>query len=83
LTPDLLMVDGNGLLHPRECGIACHIGVVTGLPTLGVAKNLHQIQEFGPEFQRDNVKERFSGISKAGEYITLSKSQHSFFALVG
>ena len=39
------MVDGNGLLHPRECGIACHIGVVTGLPTLGVAKNLHQIQE--------------------------------------
>jgi len=82
LTPDLLMVDGNGLLHPRECGIACHIGVVTGLPTLGVAKNLHQIQEFGPEFQRDNVKERFSGISTAGEYITLSKSQHSFFALV-
>jgi len=75
LTPDLLMVDGNGLLHPRECGIACHIGVVTGLPTLGVAKNLHQIQEFGPEFQRDNVKERFSGISTAGEYITLSKSQ--------
>ncbi|WP_157245652.1 endonuclease V [Nonomuraea typhae] len=36
--PELLMCDGYGVAHPRRFGLACHLGVLTGLPTVGVAK---------------------------------------------
>jgi deoxyribonuclease V len=36
--PDLLVCDGHGLAHPRRFGLACHVGVLTGLPSLGVGK---------------------------------------------
>ncbi len=36
--PDLVVCDGQGIAHPRRLGIAAHVGIATGLPTLGAAK---------------------------------------------
>lgn len=37
--PDVLLCDGQGIAHPRRCGLASHLGLVTGLPAVGVAKS--------------------------------------------
>mmetsp|Transcript_90653 Transcript_90653/g.157114 ORF Transcript_90653/g.157114 Transcript_90653/m.157114 type:complete len:295 (-) Transcript_90653:5-889(-) len=38
LMPQILIVDGNGILHPRGVGLASHLGVLCSIPTIGVAK---------------------------------------------
>jgi Deoxyinosine 3''endonuclease (endonuclease V) len=38
--PDVVFVDGSGRIHPREAGLATHLGVTLDVPTVGVAKGL-------------------------------------------
>ncbi|HEU5128912.1 MAG TPA: endonuclease V [Glycomyces sp.] len=39
VNPDVFVCDGYGLTHPRRFGLACHLGVVLDMPSIGVAKN--------------------------------------------
>ena len=51
-TPDTVVCDGYGLAHPRRLGLASHIGVLTGLRTLGVAKTPFTFEHHDPGPER-------------------------------
>ncbi|XP_014805771.1 PREDICTED: endonuclease V [Calidris pugnax] len=69
LRPQVLLVDGNGLLHPRGFGVACHLGVLTDLPCIGVAKNLLQTDGL----VRDELhREQIRSLQKEGDTFPLT-----------
>ena len=37
--PDLFLCDGQGIAHPRRFGLACHFGLLTGIPSVGIGKS--------------------------------------------
>jgi len=63
--PDLIICDGQGIAHPRRFGLACHLGVLTGIPTVGAAKSrlIGTFEEPGPE------KGDWSSLEDRGEEI--------------
>lgn len=50
--PDVIMVDGHGIAHPRKMGIAAHFGAITGATTMGCAKNILFGKWQEPGFQK-------------------------------
>lgn len=68
LWPDLLMVDGNGILHTRNFGCASHIGVLQDLPSIGVGKTVFYIDGL----TKSAVKAKSSSLQKGGEYCFLT-----------
>lgn len=64
--PGLVVCDGYGLAHPRRFGLASHLGVLTGLPTIGVAKNPFTFSYEEPGARRGSASPLVAG-EDAGE----------------
>lgn len=62
--PDVLVCDGHGLAHPRRFGLAAHLGVLTDLPSIGVAKN-----SFGESREPGPARGDWSPVTADGETV--------------
>ena len=66
--PQLLFVDGNGILHTRNFGCASHVGVIFDIPTIGVGKTVFYIDGI----KKDTVKDLSElHLKKAGDLVEL------------
>ncbi|WP_030208666.1 endonuclease V [Streptomyces sp. NRRL S-87] len=82
--PDLVVCDGYGLAHPRGFGLACHLGVVTGLPTVGVAKNPFTFTYDEPGARRgDHASLRAADGSEVGRALRTQDGIKPVFVSVG
>ncbi|XP_042303982.1 endonuclease V isoform X3 [Sceloporus undulatus] len=79
LRPQVLLVDGNGILHHRGFGIACHLGLLTGLPCIGVAKNLLQVDGLS---NNDLHKEQIRELQAGGDTFPLLSTSGRILGMV-
>uniref|UniRef100_A0A673JNZ5 Endonuclease V n=1 Tax=Sinocyclocheilus rhinocerous TaxID=307959 RepID=A0A673JNZ5_9TELE len=69
LMPQVLFVDGNGLFHYREFGLACHLGVLSDLPCVGVAKNLLHVEGV---VRSEEHQSQLNALQKSGDSFPLA-----------
>ncbi|MEF9907832.1 endonuclease V [Streptomyces sp. P9-A2] len=81
--PGLVVCDGYGLAHPRRFGLASHLGVLTGLPTIGVAKNPFTFTFAAPATPRGSTAPLLAGTEEVGRALRTRDSVKPVFVSVG
>ncbi|HKN98481.1 MAG TPA: endonuclease V [Pseudonocardiaceae bacterium] len=82
-TPDVLLCDGYGIAHPRRFGLACHLGVLTGLPSVGVAKTPYVGEYAEPATERGAYTELRDGGEVVGRVLRTQDGVRPVFVSVG
>ncbi|MFJ6836331.1 endonuclease V [Streptomyces sp. NPDC091209] len=81
--PGLVVCDGYGLAHPRRFGLASHLGVLTGLPTIGVAKNPFAFTYEEPGVRRGSAAPLLAGTDEVGRALRTQHGIKPVFVSVG
>ncbi|MEV0238760.1 endonuclease V [Streptomyces sp. NPDC050674] len=81
--PGLVVCDGYGLAHPRRFGLASHLGVLTGLPTIGVAKNPFTFSYDDPDTPRGSSAPLLAGAEEVGRALRTRDGVKPVFVSVG
>ncbi len=82
-TPDLLVCDGFGIAHPRRFGLACHLGVLTGLPSIGVGKTAFVGSYEQPGARRGDASPLVDGGEVVGRVLRTRDGVKPVFVSVG
>ncbi|CAM4902989.1 unnamed protein product [Rotaria socialis] len=78
LTPQVILMDGNGVWHPRRAGIASHFGVLSGIPCFGVSKNVLHCDGVTREHLEELLTEKAPG---EDQYIEVTGDSGSVLGL--
>jgi deoxyribonuclease V len=81
--PDIVLVDGAGIAHPRRLGLAAHLGVVTGLATIGVAKSRLCGAFDEPGLHRGDLSPLFFGGEQVGTVLRSREAVRPLFVSPG
>ncbi|MGW7047412.1 endonuclease V [Streptomyces avermitilis] len=81
--PGLIVCDGYGVAHPRRFGLASHLGVLTGLPTIGVAKNPFTFSYDDPGAPRGSAAPLLAGADEVGRALRTQSGVKPVFVSVG
>lgn len=81
--PGLVVCDGYGLAHPRRFGLASHLGVLTGLPAIGVAKNPFTFAYEEPGAPRGSSSPLLAGEEEVGRALRTQQGIKPVFVSVG
>ncbi|MCX5135619.1 endonuclease V [Streptomyces sp. NPDC060011] len=81
--PGLVVCDGYGLAHPRRFGLAAHLGVLTGLPAIGVAKNPFTFAYDDPGPRRGSASPLLADREEVGRALRTRDGVKPVFVSVG
>ncbi|MGW8886553.1 endonuclease V [Streptomyces sp. NPDC055749] len=81
--PGLVICDGYGLAHPRRFGLASHLGVLTGLPVIGVGKNPFTFHYEAPGPLRGDTSPLLDGEEEVGRAVRTQEGTKPVFVSVG
>ncbi|MEV6594428.1 endonuclease V [Streptomyces acidicola] len=81
--PGLVVCDGYGLAHPRRFGLASHLGVLSGHPTIGVAKNPFTFTYDDPGPARGSAVPLLAGTEEVGRALRTRDGVKPVFVSVG
>nr|WP_307836867.1 deoxyribonuclease V [Plantactinospora mayteni] len=81
--PELLVCDGHGLAHPRRFGLACHLGVLTDRPAIGVGKTPLVGTWAGPDRRRGSWAPLRDGTEQVGRVLRTRDDVKPVFVSVG
>jgi deoxyribonuclease V len=82
-TPDLLLVDGQGVAHPRRFGLASHLGLLASIPTIGCAKSRLCGEAADPAPERGSVSDLVDGGERVGVVVRTKDRVKPLYISVG
>ena len=81
--PELLVCDGQGLAHPRRFGLACHLGVLTGISAIGAAKTTFVGTHAHPAPERGATADLLDGDEVVGAAVRTQDAVKPVYVSVG